>query len=108
LIGIQMGFGPALPLITIRRVSGSSHTNRGRLAVRILAFGILVVTLATPALALPVQPLSADKSATLQDVVEIKGHGHGHGHGRAFGWSRGKKVGWRRGCPPGLWKQGRC
>ena len=39
------------------------------------------------------------------------------GHGRAFnltgrppGWSSpGRKVGWRgRGCPPGLWKQGRC
>ena len=28
---------------------------------------------------------------------------------RAYGWSRGRKVGWRgRGCPPGLWKQGRC
>ena len=28
---------------------------------------------------------------------------------RAYGWSHGRKVGWRgRGCPPGLWKQGRC
>ena len=48
-----------------------------------------------------------------QDLIEAKGgRGHGfkvgHGH-RAFGWSRGRKVGWRgRGCPPGLWKQGRC
>lgn len=44
------------------------------------------------------------------------GHGHGHGHkmghhhhGKSFGWHHGRKVGWRGvGCPPGLWKQGRC
>lgn len=43
------------------------------------------------------------------------GHGHGsfamtHGHyGTPPGWSHGRKVGWRgHGCPPGLWKQGRC
>lgn len=47
------------------------------------------------------------------------GHGYGHGHGHAMiygrhhgtppGWYHGRKVGWRgMGCPPGLWKQGRC
>ena len=43
------------------------------------------------------------------------GHGHGHGgfhehyHGTPPGWYHGRKVGWRgKGCPPGLWKQGRC
>jgi hypothetical protein len=45
------------------------------------------------------------------------GHGHGHGHGGFHahhhstppGWYHGRKVGWGgRGCPPGLWKQGRC
>lgn len=46
------------------------------------------------------------------------GHGHGHGRGHAMGhhyhgtppgWHHGRKVGWRgMGCPPGLWKQGRC
>lgn len=43
------------------------------------------------------------------------GHGHGHGHamghyhGTPPGWYHGRKVGWRgMGCPPGLWKQGRC
>ncbi|RXG99267.1 hypothetical protein EAS62_04220 [Bradyrhizobium zhanjiangense] len=48
------------------------------------------------------------------------GHGHGHGYGRGHamgyhyhgtppGWYHGRKVGWRgMGCPPGLWKQGRC
>ena len=76
--------------------------------MRKLAFGILFATLVTPALALPVQPWSAGRSAATQDVVEVKG-GKGHGHGRAWGWSKGKKVGWRgHGCPPGLWKQGRC
>jgi hypothetical protein len=35
--------------------------------------------------------------------------GHGHYHGTPPGWSHGRKVGWRgMGCPPGLWKQGRC
>ena len=29
--------------------------------------------------------------------------GHASAH-RAYGWSQGRKVG----CPPGLWKQGRC
>jgi hypothetical protein len=56
-------------------------------------------------------------------IAEAKGgHGHGHGHGDGGGhhahmhdfssppgWSHGRKVGWRgMGCPPGLWKQGRC
>lgn len=82
--------------------------------MRKLTFAILVVSLATPALALPAQPWPAGAGATTSDVVEVKrGHGHGwgrgHVHGRSFGWSRGKKVGWRGlHCPPGLWKQGRC
>lgn len=82
--------------------------------MRKLAFGILFATLATPAFALPAQPWSAARPAATQDVIEVKGgHGHGwgrgHGHGRSWGWSRGNKVGWRgHGCPPGLWKQGRC
>ena len=51
-------------------------------------------------------------------VIEVKGghggHGRGHGWGRGhshrtFGWSRGRKVGWRGyHCPPGQWKKGRC
>lgn len=58
-------------------------------------------------------------SAFASNAIEIKGgHGYGRGGGngwgrggghRAFGWSQGRKVGWHgRGCPPGLWKQGRC
>jgi hypothetical protein len=52
-------------------------------------------------------------------VLAKGGHGHGHGYGHAMGhghhhgtppgWYHGRKVGWRgAGCPPGLWKQGRC
>lgn len=60
----------------------------------------------------------AISNAVSANIIEVKGgHGRGgRGHGwgksrgfKAYGWSRGRKVGWRgRGCPPGLWKQGRC
>lgn len=79
----------------------------------------LPIVLATPASALPgASPDPATRSSPISpDLIEVKGgHGGGHGHGwgrggghKAFGWSRGRKVGWRgRGCPPGLWRQGRC
>ena len=73
-----------------------------------------------PASALPgAKHDTAINQALSTDLVEVKGgrgHGMGRGHGwgrsHAFaprGWSQGRKVGWRgRGCPPGLWKQGRC
>ena len=81
----------------------------------------LPIALATPASALPGgshNPTMQD-SLLSSDLIEVKGghgrgHGGGHGLGRggghkAYGWSRGRKVGWRgRGCPPGLWRQGRC
>jgi hypothetical protein len=88
--------------------------------MRKLLFGLLVtmpIVFATQVSALPVgvQDKGMLNSAFVSDVIEIKGgRGHGHGWGRggghrAYGWSRGRKVGWRgRGCPPGLWKQGRC
>jgi hypothetical protein len=53
-------------------------------------------------------------AGTDSSVILAKAGGAGGGWGRAAvgrppGWSRGRKVGWRgRGCPPGLWKQGRC
>lgn len=59
-------------------------------------------------------------SLTMPGVALAKG-GRGGGHGHAFaishgrswgtppGWYHGRKVGWgTMGCPPGLWKQGRC
>lgn len=82
--------------------------------MRKLAFGILFAALATPALALPARPMAVDQRLGVQEAIEVKGGhgrgwGRGHGHGRAFGWSRGKKVGWRGyGCPPGHWKKGWC
>lgn len=77
----------------------------------------LPIALATPASALP--GAAHDPATISSDLIEVKGghgrgHGGGHGFGRggghkAFGWSQGRKVGWRgRGCPPGLWRQGRC
>ena len=88
-----------------------------------LLLGLLVtlpIAFATQASALPgVGPTGILNPAFSSDVIEIKGghgrgRGGGHGWGRggghkAHGWSQGRKVGWRRrGCPPGLWKQGRC
>lgn len=81
-------------------------------AAMVLPLSFIVV----PASALPGSKHGAVIGESLSsDVVEVKGgHGRGHGWGRSHafnppGWSRGRKVGWRgRGCPPGLWKQGRC
>lgn len=75
--------------------------------------------LSTSAQAMPASPGAIDvpivrDTLVPHDLIEAKGgRGGGFklsgGHGRALGWSKGRKVGWRgRGCPPGLWKQGRC
>lgn len=85
----------------------------GASACALAAFCVL------PAEAAPVSSVSY--GPLIQETILVKGghdhgggHGHGHGWGRhgghwGHGWSRGRKVGWRgRGCPPGLWKQGRC
>ena len=79
----------------------------------------LPFALAAPASAMPatVHGKYLSEVAINPDLIEVRGgRGHGRGHAfgrggghRAFGWSRGRKVGWRgRGCPPGLWRQGRC
>jgi hypothetical protein len=83
-----------------------------------LAIVLPVAFAASQASALPIQSHSpAITHAASPDLIEVKGgRGHGRGHGwgkhhgfKHHGWSRGRKVGWRgRGCPPGLWKQGRC
>jgi hypothetical protein len=76
----------------------------------------LPITLISQASAMPgAHPLLSDAAVNV-DLIEVKGgHGRGHGWGRGhggyrpFGWSRGRKVGWRgRGCPPGHWKKGWC
>jgi hypothetical protein len=79
-----------------------------------LAFA-LPMALAVPAAALPG---SVNSGLPTTDVIQVKGGHGGHGSGhhmgrggghRAFGWSRGRKVGWGGyGCPPGLRRQGRC
>ncbi len=75
------------------------------------AFGL------APTLSASAMPGAYPKAPADSSIVLVKGghgpgggHGWGRGHGhQAFGWSHGRKVGWRgRGCPPGLWKQGRC
>ena len=84
-----------------------------------LALALLValpIAAATPASATPAAVRDGLMSAAINPAfIEVKGgRGGGHGFGRGggnrvFGWSRGRKVGWRgRGCPPGLWRQGRC
>ena len=73
------------------------------------------IAFAFPATALPVAYPLIHAEAVKGDPIDVKGgRGHGHGWGRGhgyrpFGWSRGRKVGWRgRGCPPGHWKKGWC
>ena len=80
----------------------------------VFVFSVSVFSLLAPSgvQAFPVFPQHTF-SGSAADLVEIKG-GHGHGWGRghnhkAFGWSRGRKVGWRgHHCPPGHWKKGWC
>jgi hypothetical protein len=86
--------------------------------MRKLLFGIataIPIALMSPATALPAGHPMIHGSLVKADLIEVKGgHGRGHGWGRGhgyrpFGWSRGRKVGWRgRGCPPGHWKKGWC
>ena len=98
--------------------------HEGTTLMKKLLLGMLLalpIMLATPASALPGAshaPAMVDKFIS-SDLIEVRG-GHGGGHGRghamrrgggreAYGWSRGRKVGWRgHGCPPGLRMQGRC
>jgi hypothetical protein len=77
----------------------------------------LPIAFLSPASAMPAgYPLLRDAAVNV-DMIEVKGgHGWGHGHGwgrghnyHPFGWSRGRKVGWRgHRCPPGHWKKGWC
>ena len=77
---------------------------------------MLPIALISQASAMPAANPLLSGVAVSADLIEVKGgHGHGHGWGRGhggyrpFGWSRGRKVGWRgRGCPPGHWKKGWC
>jgi hypothetical protein len=76
-----------------------------------IAVTIPIAFVSPAATALPAGRAMGHAPLVKADVIEVKGgHGWGRGHGyRPFGWSRGRKVGWRgRGCPPGHWKKGWC
>jgi hypothetical protein len=77
-----------------------------------LAFAAMMPSFSVSAM--PMAPVDQLIARTDSSIILAKAGGVGGGWGRAAvgrppGWSRGRKVGWRgRGCPPGLWKQGRC
>jgi hypothetical protein len=88
--------------------------HRPALVLTVSLFATLACSAASALPGTPVQSGILNLSSA-SDVIEVKGgHGRGHGWGRghghrAYGWSRGRKVGWRgRGCPPGHWKKGWC
>jgi hypothetical protein len=106
-----------LPLFPVLTSPRSTFGADG--AMRKLLFGIAltmpIAFMSPAATALPGGHAMIDGSLVKADLIEVKGgHGRGHGWGRGhgyrpFGWSRGRKVGWRgRGCPPGHWKKGWC
>jgi hypothetical protein len=51
-----------------------------------------------------VRAISRQRATLVPSPQLPGGHGWGRGHSHwAFGWSQGRKVGWRgRGCPPGM------
>ena len=68
---------------------------------KLLISGALVGLFAVPASASPLIPVSAPFTAENEHVIQVKKKGH-----RAYGWSQGRKVGWRgRGMPPGQYKK---
>ena len=103
---------PFFPVLT------PAQLNRNGWSMRRLLLGMALtmpIAFLSPATALPLAHPVMHGAAVNADLIEVKGgRGHGHGWGRGhgyrpFGWSRGRKVGWRgRGCPPGHWKKGWC
>jgi hypothetical protein len=103
---------PFFPVLT------PAQLNRNGWSMRKLLLGMALtmpIAFLSPATALPLAHPVMHGAAVNADLIEVKGgRGHGHGWGRGhgyrpFGWSRGRKVGWRgRGCPPGHWKMGWC
>jgi hypothetical protein len=72
-----------------------------------ILFAIAVIGLAVPAAATPLVPTSAAAQLAMadDDVVQVKWKAK-HGKARPYGWSQGRKVGWRgRGMPPGQYKK---
>ena len=73
-----------------------------------LAFAVIGLV-ALPAKATPLVPTSAAAQLAVagDDVVQVKWKAkHAKVKARPYGWSQGRKVGWRgRGMPPGQYKK---
>jgi hypothetical protein len=68
-----------------------------------LAAGTFALACATPASAfMPSQRVITDAAAAIDGTVAVKKKYAKH---RPYGWSRGRKVGWRGGMPPGQRKK---
>ena len=68
---------------------------------KLLISAALVGFCAVPVSASPLIPASAALTAENEHIIQVKNKGH-----RAYGWSQGRKVGWRgRGMPPGQYKK---
>ena len=70
---------------------------------KLLISAALVGLFAVPVSASPLIPASTAIYAAAENdhVIQVKKKGH-----RAYGWSQGRKVGWRgRGMPPGQYKK---
>jgi hypothetical protein len=69
---------------------------------KLLILAVLLGLSVIPASASPLIPASsAHVAAPGEDIVQVKKKGW-----RAYGWSQGRKVGWRgRGMPPGQYKK---
>ena len=65
-----------------------------------VAFALVFVTPASAFVL--VQSTVASAAATIDDTVAVKGM---YAKDRPHGWSRGRKVGWRGGMPPGQRKK---
>ena len=71
--------------------------------MKLLLSAALVAVLAAPVSASPLIPASTAASAATESdyIFQVKKKGY-----RAYGWSQGRKVGWRgRGMPPGQYKK---
>ena len=70
---------------------------------KLLISAALIGLFTAPLQASPLIPASTAVSATaeIDHVIQVKKKGY-----RAYGWSPGRKVGWRgRGMPPGQYKK---
>jgi hypothetical protein len=72
-----------------------------------LVTGALALAVSTPAPAfVPAQSGIAGAATVIDDTIAVKQKWKKHAKHRPYGWSRGRKVGWRgAGMPPGQRKK---